>query len=295
MNENGISIIIVNYKSWEPLENCLNSLLNQKKIKTEIIVVDNNSNDNKILSFKKMYKSVIWIENDSNYGFSKACNIGELKSKFDLLLFLNPDTILDSNCLYKILNKNLDFNLNVVSIKQLDKKNKNTYAYGEFLSFYTFNGILRFINRIFNKKTKKRLEKLDSFNPDWISGSFVLISKSIFRKVNMWDERFWMYYEDMDLCKKIKKIGVKIIMINTISCYHFHGLSTRTNLETKIKTKTEVLISKIKYVDKHFFGLKKLMLISIIYISILLEHILLSPFSKLKRGVLIKFMKKFNY
>ena len=68
-----------------------------------------------------------------------------------------------------------------------------------------------------------------------------------------------------------------------------------SNFETKIKTKTEVLISKIKYVDKYFFGLKKLMLISIIYISILLEHILLSPFSKLKRGVLIKFMKKFNY
>jgi GT2 family glycosyltransferase len=242
-----------------------------------------------------MYKSVIWIENDSNYGFSKACNIGELKSKFDLLLFLNPDTILGPNCLYKILHKNLDFNLNVVSIKQLDKKNKNTYAYGEFLSFYTFNGILRSINRIFNNKTKKRLEKLDSFSPDWISGSFVLISKSIFRKVNMWDERFWMYYEDMDLCKKIKKIGVKIIMINTISCYHFHGLSTRTNLETKIKTKTEVLISKIKYVDKHFFGLKKLMFVSIIYISIVLEHVLLSPFSKVKRGVLIKFMKNFNY
>ena len=96
----------------------------------------------------------------------------------------------------------------------------------------------------------------------------------------MWDERFFMYYEDMDLCKKIKKIGVKIIMINTISCYHFHGLSTRNNLETKIKTKTEVLISKIKYVDKYFFGLKKLMLISIIYISIVLEHILLSPFQR---------------
>ena len=84
-------------------------------------------------------------------------------------------------------------------------------------------------------------------------------------------------------------------MINTISCYHFHGLSTRTDLETEIKTKTEVLISKIKYVDKHFFGLKKLLLIYIIYISILLEHTFLSPFSKLKRGILIKFMKKFNY
>jgi len=71
-----LSVIIVNYKSWTPLKICLDSLLNQKKIKPKIIVLDNNSDDNKFIDFKSKYKSINWIKNQENYGFSKACNIG---------------------------------------------------------------------------------------------------------------------------------------------------------------------------------------------------------------------------
>ena len=154
---NNISIIIVNFKSWKPLELCLNSLINQTNINSEIIVVDNHSNDSKINLFKKKYGSVKWIENDKNYGFSKACNIGEIKSKFDILLFLNPDTILKPDSLENIFNKKIDFNKTLISIKQVNNKNKNTYAYGNFLGFLTFNGILRFLYRQLNKKTKKKV------------------------------------------------------------------------------------------------------------------------------------------
>ena len=106
---NNISIIIVNYKSWIPLENCLNSLLKQENVNTDIIVVDNNSSDNTFEQYKKMFPSVKWIENKKNYCFSKACNIGESKSKYDLLLFLNPDTTLEKNCLDEIFKKSLNF------------------------------------------------------------------------------------------------------------------------------------------------------------------------------------------
>ena len=84
---NKISIIIVNFKSWKPLKYCLNSLLNQNNVNTDIIVVDNYSNDNTIDLFKKKYRTIKWIENKKNYGFSKACNIGEAQSKFNTLLF----------------------------------------------------------------------------------------------------------------------------------------------------------------------------------------------------------------
>ena len=288
---NNISIIIVNYKSWIPLENCLNSLLKQENVNTDIIVVDNNSNDNTLEQYKKMFTSVEWIENKKNYGFSKACNIGESKSKYDLLLFLNPDTILEKNCLEKIFKKNIDYNSKIISIKQIDKKKKNTNAYGYFLSFHTYNGLLRFFYRLIFRKTKKINERLDYFCPDWISGSFVIISKNKFHKIGKWDERFWMYYEDMDLCKRAKENDMEIIMLNNIFCYHFHGLSSRINYKTKIKSKTEVLISKIKYVDKHFNGFKKFLLISLVYMSILFELTIMSVFSKVKRGILINFLK----
>jgi GT2 family glycosyltransferase len=289
---NNISIIIVNYKSWIPLENCLNSLLKQENINTDIIVVDNNSSDNILEQYKKMFPSVEWIENKKNYGFSKACNIGESKSKYDLLLFLNPDTILEKNCLEKIFKKNIDYNSKIISIKQIDKKKKNTNAYGYFLSFHTYNGLLRFFYRLIFRKTKKINERLDYFCPDWISGSFVIISKNKFHIIGKWDERFWMYYEDMDLCKRAKENDMEIIMLNDIFCYHFHGLSSRINYKTKIKSKTEVLISKIKYVKKHFNGFKKFLLISLIYVSILFELTIMSIFSKVKREILINFCVK---
>ena len=289
---NNISIIIVNFKSWKPLEYCLNSLLNQNNVNTDIIVVDNYSNDNKIDLFKKKYRTIKWIENKKNYGFSKACNIGEVQSKFDTLLFLNPDTNLNSDVLDLIFKKNIDFNTNLVSIKQVDNNNKNTYAYGDFLNLLTFNGTLRYLYRLRNKKTKKRLERYNQFSPDWISGSFIMISKKLFHKIGKWDENFWMYYEDMDLCKRAKNFNNNILMINDIYCYHFHGLSSRINYETKIKTKTEVLISKIKYVKKHFDGYNKILLISFIYFSVFFELLILSLFSKVKRGVLFYLLKK---
>ena len=75
MNEITLSIIIVNYKSWIPLEKCLHSINNQIDINPEIIVVDNNSSDDFIHSFKKKFPKVLWVENKCNSGFSKGCNI----------------------------------------------------------------------------------------------------------------------------------------------------------------------------------------------------------------------------
>ena len=132
-----LSIIIVNYKSWEHLGICLESIQNQKKINPEIIVLDNNSNDSKIGNFKSQYKYVKWIENPKNYGFSKACNIGASNATGKWLLFLNPDTKIPNDCLDILLNRVKNINNTIFSIKQLDNKNKNTNAYGIFPVSYT--------------------------------------------------------------------------------------------------------------------------------------------------------------
>ena len=118
----GISIVIVNYKSWYHLSKCLDSILNQKNVKTEIIVVDNNSNDNKINEFKAKYISVKWIVNSENLGFSKACNIGASNIEHDWILFLNPDTIIPNKCFSLLMNKANKIHNTIFSIKQLNEK-----------------------------------------------------------------------------------------------------------------------------------------------------------------------------
>ena len=208
MNEITVSIIIVNYKSWIPLEKCLHSINNQIDINPEIIVVDNNSSDDFIHSFKKKFPKVLWVENKSNSGFSKGCNIGAEKASNKFLIFLNPDTYLPNDCLKNLINKKLNFENSIIGIKQLNNKNKNTHAYGIFLNLYSFNGIARALYRLLRLKSKSQLEKLDQFNPDWISGSFIFISKRLFNKIGKWNENYFMYYEDMDLCKKARNMAV---------------------------------------------------------------------------------------
>ena len=286
-----LSIVIVNYKSWESLENCIDSILNGKFIKLELIVVDNNSNDNKIDQFKTKYKTVKWIENNLNYGFSKACNIGASISCSEWILFLNPDTEIPKNCLKKLMEKVQNTKNTIYSIKQLNKKNKDTHAYGIFLNLYSVNGIFRFFYRLFHGISKENVSKRLSFSPHWISGSFFLIRKQEYKKLGGWDEDFWMYYEDMDMCKRANKININTLIFNDIHCYHYHGKSSRINFKTKINSKTQVLKSSIIYINKHFNGYYAQILKFLILSSKIIELIILSLFIKEKRILLKKILK----
>ena len=287
----GISIVIVNYKSWYHLSKCLDSILNQKNVKTEIIVVDNNSNDNKINEFKAKYISVKWIVNSENLGFSRACNIGANNIEHDWILFLNPDTVIPNKCFSLLMNKANKIHNTIFSIKQLNEKNKDSYAYGNFLNIYTLNGIQRFFYRLFNGKNKNKLSRLNSFSPDWVSGSFLLIRKEDYIKIGGWDEEFWMYYEDMDICKRAKSFNINTIFYNDLYCYHFHGKSSRKDFNTKINSKVQVIKSSLIYINKHYNGIQANILSFSILFSVFIELIIMSPFSKEKRNILKKILK----
>ena len=84
----GLSIIIINYKSWSVLEKCIKSIWSQKTHLIEIIIIDNNSDDSQIVSFKRKYSKCKWIINKKNIGFAKACNQGAKIAKYDHYIFL---------------------------------------------------------------------------------------------------------------------------------------------------------------------------------------------------------------
>ncbi len=248
-----LTIIIVNYKSWEKLKLCLKSIQNQSQINIQIIVVDNFSNDNRLKDFQNKHKQVNWIENKNNLGFAKACNIGALQAESKWLLFLNPDTILDTNSLSSLItysNSNNEHRL--IGIKQLNQNGSNTNAYGLFLDKWTITGFFRIFNRMLRGLTYEKMNAEEISYPDWISGSFVLLRKIDFLKLDGWNEKYWMYYEDMDLCKRAEYLNLKVSLFNNWKCIHFHGESSRKNKTITIITKTEVIKSSHIYIQNHF-------------------------------------------
>lgn len=282
----GLSIIIVNHNSWFVLEKCLQSIENQKKDNTEVIIIDNNSTENLFNIFKKKYNKFIWINRKKNLGFSKACNLGAEIANYNYFLFLNPDTELENNCLSRLTKKVVKFPSSILSISQENSKGKRKFPYGNFLNIKSFNGAIRFLFRLLSFENRKNNHKKPFLSPDWVSGSFFLIDKKNFYKLNGWDEDYWMYFEDMDLCKRAKNMGIRVILINSISCIHHHGKSSRVNLKTTVKTKLQLIKSGCIFINKHYNGAYKKVLKSLFLGSIILELIIFYPFSKEKRMVL---------
>ena len=291
---NTISVIIVNYKCWKDLENCLFSLINIDKsdFNYEVIVVDNKSNDGIFNNFLNKFPEVKFVENSGNNGFSNGCNKGVSLAKGDYFLFLNPDTIVSKEpiiSMLKLAKEHSDYG--IVSCNQLNKKGGSEKIIRLFPSLQNLFGITR---AIFKSIHKKELSKrFDISNgivfPDWVSGSVVFISRKWFKKVDGWNEDYWMYSEDIDLCKKVSKLGGKIALNKNAHIIHNHGGASRLNVKTAALTKTEVIISKHVYVNNHFKGFLKYFSQFLIVFQVLSTKFILALF-----GIVLFFIPKMN-
>lgn len=289
-----LSVIIVNYRSWSKLAVCLDSLGKQLIPAAKVIVVDNFSNDGQIDSFKANYPWVYWHEHDQNSGFAKGCNLGASLATTKWLLFLNPDTSVPPDCLSSLVaycDTKPSFKL--IAIKQLNESGKDTYPFGIFPNVLNLYPLFRSIERmtVKSKQSKKKLSAQEIAYPDWISGSFVLLRRVDFDLLQGWDERFWMYCEDIDLSKRAAKLGLDRVLLNSWTCMHAHGGASRSNSSTKILTKAEVIISTHKYIEKHFSGFSRTLGHLWLGLTKFIELALLSPFSTVKRKILVRLIK----
>jgi len=289
-----ISVIIVNYRSWGKLSACLESLDIQDLNGVEIIVVDNNSDDGQAQSYIVKYPQVSFVLQDVNGGFAQACNKGASFAEHEWLLFLNPDTVLPPDTLKKLMERvSIEPTWKLIGIRQLDEWGRDTHPHGLFLKWWNVWAPVRSIERIVKGKTfsKQYLSTASIAFPDWISGSFVLIRKKDFEELGKWDVRFWMYCEDMDLSKRAADKGWQRVMYNEIQCVHTHGGSSRIDLETKAITKTEVIVSTIRYLRKYnnriMFGLA----MDLFFLPKIIEVLFTYPFSPLTRAMVKRFLK----
>jgi GT2 family glycosyltransferase len=256
-----LSIIVVCYKGWPRLYKCLEALnsFTGATFSTEVIVVDNKSEDKEILKIEKQFSKFRFIYNEINGGFANGSNLGARNASGDFILFLNPDTVAGEAEIEKLLSIAKQNNsCTVVSCKQLSEKGRESVAYGQFPDLFNLTGFQRAIFRSFRPQTMNPLP--DISYPDWISGSVVLIRHETFNKLNGFDEDYWMYFEDVDLCKRIHNNKGKTAFCNYVTIEHNHGGSSRTDLRTTTLTKTEVHISRHVYMNKNKKGVERFLI-----------------------------------
>lgn len=276
-----ISVIIVNFNTTDHLEKCLDSVFNNtSNVEYEIIVVDNNSDEREIETFQSKYRSVAFYFRESNDGFGAGCNFGAEKAKGKYLLFLNPDVIVSSNVLHEIYSSmEKDPGIGVESPVYLEDNGEIGYSYNYF------PGIIWEWYEGFGFGASRRIRKLAEvdeirnetpFEVDWVMGSFIFTPAEVFRKVNGFDEKIFLYYEDVDLQYKIKKNGRKIICRSDLKIKHFKRSSVRSYFGENLYY-FHMARSNLIYMYKHFGFLKRNLARSFHVLGILFRMVLL-PF-----------------
>jgi len=251
-----VSIIIVNYKVKKELFACLSSILNSKpKVSYELIVVDND--EQKIIEkdLRKKFPSVIYIKNPRNNGYGGGNNLGAAIAEGNNLFFLNPDTVVKKGAIDELVRFiNNDKKIGIVAPLLL-KPTGQAYPLQGTKELTPIRGIfaLSFINKIFpNNRYSKRFwikdwDKHSDKEVDVVPGTAFLIRRNIFEKAGKFDENFFLYFEEFDLCKRVKELGYKIFINHSAQVVHIWESSTK-----QVETNSHFSKSRFLYFRKHF-------------------------------------------
>lgn len=231
----------------------------------QIIVVDNASTDNTNTLLKK-HSWLTLITNNQNLGFSQANNIGASKATGDYFLFLNSDIEIEDDSIYQMV-KYLDQNSDVGLVGPQFLNPDGSLQPSVFPPQNPINAIKEFWLNI---------PSFSKYNPNsaspiavWaVSGGAVLVRRHDFQNIGGWDESYFMYFEDLELCRQLRKIGKKIIFYPQSRLVHRHGASGHALLDDKNQWR-RLIPSSIKY---HAF-LKHQLLHMIIWSGQKLNHL----------------------
>ncbi|MGI5827199.1 MAG: glycosyltransferase family 2 protein [Patescibacteria group bacterium] len=221
-----LSIIIVNYRSKNKLVNCLNSInsADLSGLSYEVLVVDNDSGDD--LSDLK-YPWLRIINSGANLGMGKGNNFGIAQSSGAQILISNPDIVFTPDAikkLYYYLKANPKVGL--VGPKLLNPDGSLQYSCVRFPKFYT--PLLRrtFVGQFFPGRINHYLMKHADHNQtqvvDWILGACFMVRRSEIKDNLLFDERYFMYFEDVDLCRQIRTRGQKVVYFPAAEVTHNH-------------------------------------------------------------------------
>jgi len=247
-----VSIVIVNYNGAEVVLNCLSSIFQHlDSANIEVIVVDNASQDGSPELIAQKYPQVHLIQQGSNQGFGTANNAGADYASGDYLFLLNSDTLIQNNLLPVLIDKlEISSNVGIVGPRLLNPDGSfqlsTAYEIGLWGEWRTLQAVRKYRQPV-NRPALARQYGSDQF-VDIVVGAAMLMRRSHFEQIGGFDENFFMYFEESDLCQRFRRAGYQILYTPAVSLIHIGGYSVA---QAAGKMATEYRRSQRYYYQKH--------------------------------------------
>ena len=259
-----VSIIIVSFNSRDYLKNCIDSIIKYPphlpETSYEVIVVDNNSSDGSVELIEDNYKKFSFIKlikNDYNKGFSHANNLAIKSANSRYYFLLNSDTEIYENSISGLIEFMEDsdkkgLGIGIAGPKIINSDGSIQLSCRRFPSllnaaFYSILAAVKPDNRFSRTYKLADADRSRPFEVDWISGSAMLISKKAFELTGIFDEKYFMYMEDVDLCFRMRQKGLKVYYYPLIKVlHHIGGSGINNEVLSQIRMQKSVLYFYVK-------------------------------------------------
>jgi GT2 family glycosyltransferase len=233
-----LSIVIVSYNTCRLLNQCIFSIQRETNTNYEIIVIDNDSKDGSYEMLINRYPKVKVIRNQKNVGFAKANNQGFAIASGKYYLMLNPDTVILEGALDKLVNF-MDGNndIGICGPRNVDPDGKLQYSCDHFPSVWNnLWSYINFANLFPEVKTFRRSQMMywdysELRDVDKVMGSCLIIRSELYKKLNGLDENYFMYFEETDLCYRVRNLGYRVVFHPEAKIIHYGGESSKSQHE----------------------------------------------------------------
>ncbi len=222
MSKKSVYAVTLNWNQPQFTCDCVTSLLIQKDVEVHPIIVDNGSSDNSVALFRQKFPDIIIIELGENVGFAKGINHGicyALQQGAEYVLIINNDAVLANDSLVKLV-ETIDGKIQVVSpvVYYFDNPKQIWSTGGEINSF---------LLEPLNSHNQKIPIEMESIIPrTFLSGCVLLFGRDLLLEVGLFDERFFLYYEDLDLSLRISRSPYQMVVVTSAQAYHHVSVSS---------------------------------------------------------------------
>lgn len=229
-----LSIVIVNYKSVALIRDCIASVMHEtQQLSYEIIVVDNHSQDDCAAILSQAYPQVKMLELGANVGFARANNAGIRMAKAEMILLLNPDTIILDRALDRCFTQFASLDGYSACCVQLLNEDRSLQISGSYnmpggvnflLALPYWGTVIRSLGYALKTKVPHVLVETGITDVDWINGAFMMVKKAAIEQAGGLDEEFFLYAEEIEWCARLRKTG-KLCIVGDCQVLHLQGES----------------------------------------------------------------------